>query len=233
MSELLENGVSEGIDRRSVLKKAAIAGTVAWAAPLVISSPALASACTPSCAAAPITSAQLTGQVADLCANQIALLAPFTGNANKIAVFRVISGTASCPCGNANPVIGLDLPPGTSFSKGNNPRTGPCDPFVNSPSNPLVKESPGFPPYPLAANEIMIYKTGALPNGWYTASHPVCITIKCEDDLGGDPVYRTCKFTMCFEYSPEGACGAFNTYGSKFTLVPNSCTVSCSPISCA
>ena len=48
-SETVERG---GFDRREALKKAAVAGGIVWAAPMIMSSPARAQAtpCTPKCA---------------------------------------------------------------------------------------------------------------------------------------------------------------------------------------
>jgi hypothetical protein len=53
MGEDVSEGSRLGFDRRAALKKAAAAGTIVWAAPLVTANPVLAAdgTCTPKCVA--------------------------------------------------------------------------------------------------------------------------------------------------------------------------------------
>ena len=73
-----------GLDRRSLLRKAAVAGAVAWTAPMVVSSPAGAQAtlCTPKCAS---TGGTFVGLI---------------GGSRSSVVINVSASNVSCPCGS-------------------------------------------------------------------------------------------------------------------------------------
>ena len=84
-----------GIDRRAVFRKAAVAGTLVWTAPLVMQSKAAAAtACTPSCAPPPDQQPQI----------QITASRSCVGDAADTRVWRFVglisASIIGCPCGS-------------------------------------------------------------------------------------------------------------------------------------
>ena len=182
------SGSSPGIDRRSVLKKAAVAGAVAWTAPVILSNTAFAaSVCTPKCAHANVT---LTATAQDACT------APVTEvpSGNKILLFSInLPSGATCPCDAAAPRVVLGPVP-TQWDKHSPQATG-CPTYKNQFATGVNTLSQG-------ANTFALYKNGALGSGVYVPNGTICVAVKCLD-RDGTPVYRVCTFSVCFTYSPS------------------------------
>ena len=232
--------LSDPMDRRSALKKAAAAGAIAWTAPMILSSTAHAvnvgnGVCTPKCA---IPSFTATISARDACDGEEAAIQASIGTANKIAILVFdIAPTVPvtvCPCDANAPLVEVYLPPGTLFYK-NNGKIGnqvqydlnppKCVPYVSSPSNNTSINYPGKP------KEIVVFNSGgAMGDGWYTASGPICISVGCRDEVGGDMVYRKCNYNLCFNYTPSSSiCTiAGPPLQSVFSQV-GACTVGCDP----
>ncbi len=215
---------SSGMDRRALLKKAAVTGAIAWTVPMIVSSPAFAAAvCTPKCAPKGF-SPGVEGR--DACDAEAAAIGAVIGTGNKIAIIAITPGNATCPCGGStvDTVVG-SIP--TEFSKNNGQLVG-CVPFENSPSN--LSAIPYPAPGPNNTNEFVVYKQGAIGSGWYTANNPICISIACKDKSGAT-VYSRCLFNLCFNYSPSGSiCTIFDTFTARLSAVSCStgCTSGCS-----
>lgn len=83
-------GTSTGLDRRSALKKAAVAGAVAWTAPTILSSTAHAApgeGCTPKCL--PAGTPQFSTTPIATCGGTYLVRFPLV----------LTGGTVTCPCG--------------------------------------------------------------------------------------------------------------------------------------
>ena len=230
---------SEGIalDRRSLLVKAAAVGAIAWTVPLVVSSPALASSCTPSCAVGSFSPSLIAKDVcsADFAAlpGYNAALAAFIGNSNKMAVLSIVAPAGlHCPCGTGAPntIIG-NIP--AQFGKAGTKFPADCSqspgsPFVDTysltgtgytdPSNVLVTDK----------NSFLVGKSGAIPTGVFRGPTPICVSVGCKD-ARNRIVYHKCSFTLCYSYSPSGSCGTYATIQALFGVVANSCAVGCNP----
>jgi hypothetical protein len=85
-------GTSTGLDRRSALKKAAVAGAVAWTAPTILSHTAHAApgeGCTPKCL--PAGTPQFVTNPIDTCGGTYVVRFPL----------QLTGGSVTCPCGGA------------------------------------------------------------------------------------------------------------------------------------
>jgi hypothetical protein len=101
-SETVERG---GFDRREALKKAAVAGGIVWAAPMIMSSPARAQTtpCTPKCA----PSEQLIS-FAGSSVLKIGCVDPTAPPGQQQYVVRAsltVTATQACPCTNSTPTF--------------------------------------------------------------------------------------------------------------------------------
>jgi len=213
MSEEVENATGEGLDRRSVLKKAAIAGTVAWTAPVILSNTAFADVvCTPKCAHAAVTFSAV-GQ--DACTTPI----PEVPSGNKIILFQLLipSGTV-CPCDPNDPVVIVGSVP-LSWDK-YSPQTDGCPAFKTEYAKGIKTPSQG-------PNAFALYKNGALGSGVYVPNGGLCVSIKCLD-TDGTPVYRKCTLSVCFLYSPEHAVCDTN-FSVQTRVGGTSCVIACDP----
>jgi hypothetical protein len=219
--------LTESIDRRSALKKAAAAGAIAWTAPMIISSTAHADhlagngVCTPACAPLPFTisfSGKDGGDGKFGCPDDRTKFG-VPNNSNKFGVFKVETpGTATCPCGIGDPVIIVSFPAGTTWSKDEDE----CQPWADDYALTYLTTPP--------SNEFAVAKDGAIGNGWYTPSNPICVSVGCHDEVGGDMVYQTCTFSFTFYYDPNGA--SCSTYGAELLtcgVTRISCSVGCTP----
>jgi hypothetical protein len=219
--------LTDPMDRRSALKKAAAAGAIAWTAPMILSStahadhdPAGNGVCTPSCAPGAFTptfSGRDGGTGQPGCDNDRAAFG-VPGNANKFGVFKVgAPGAVSCPCSDVLSQVVISFPPGTVWSKSNTE----CAPFAE----PIYAETYFDPNQP---DLFAVAKTGAIGNGWYTPNNPICVSVGCPDEVGGDMVYRTCQFNISFYYDPNFA--ICSTFGAPLDVCigqVGNCTVSC------
>lgn len=188
MSEQIDSAeVTTGMDRRSVLKKAALVGAVAWTAPVIISNTVFAAAvCTPKCAHNDVV---LTAVAKDACSAPVIEVPA----GNKILLFSInLPVGATCPCSTTAPLVVLGPVP-TQWDK-HGPNSDGCPRYkvqfatgVNTPSQ--------------GSNTFALYKNGALGSGVYVPNGTLCVAVKCLDrDL--TPVYRVCTFSVCFKYSP-------------------------------
>lgn len=253
MAEQLEeptNSTEGGMDRRSLLTKAAAAGAVAWSVPLLLSEPAFAGngVCTPKCAPASFTP---TLKGVDVCDNDFAsitgfagsALQTFIGNSNKMAIISVQGpGSVTCPCGGAaSPAVISGLTTSSIFDKVSSQVTTQSAlatacastntsfeikvfPLVGYGIAPVVPGGQGF----LSSNSYALAKSGggAIGNSTNRLRAPVCVAVGCPD-RNGDIVYRRCQYNLCFSYTPSGSCSTLATVYSLFTLVANSCKVGC------
>jgi hypothetical protein len=101
-SETVERG---GFDRREALKKAAVAGGIVWAVPVIMSSPARAQAppCTPKCA--PDTTAF---SFAGTTVRKLGCTDPNAPNGQEQYIIEasvVVTATATCPCSGTAPTF--------------------------------------------------------------------------------------------------------------------------------
>jgi hypothetical protein len=210
--------LTESIDRRSALKKAAAAGAIAWTAPMIISSTAHAAStvCTPKCAHPQV---QLEAEAIDSCEENIPGEVP--ANVNKIILFKLkLPAGSTCDCDEAPPEVILGKVPVQWDKLSPNAATCSFTQFqyqgVNTPSQ--------------GANSFALYKVaggGADASGWYVPNGPLCVAIKCLD-ADGTPIYRVCTVTICFKYQPSQApCNT--TYVVETRTGSISCSISCNP----
>lgn len=196
-------------DRRSLLKKAAVAGSIVWIAPTIMASPANAACGTPKCA--PVGTVQLTVTARDACNGESVAGVP-TGN--KIAIFTVgVTQTVNCPCDAGLPIVVIGTPP-TSWAK-----LVACG-LYDAEYAKGVKVSD---------NQFALYKSGALGNGFYVPNGNFCVSVGCKDRTG-NTTYRKCTYTICLDYSPAGSCSMIGNV--TVTATPfGPCTTSCDPCS--
>jgi hypothetical protein len=223
----LGGGEMSSITRRDAIRKAAVGGAIVWTAPLISSSPVSAASCTIACA--PTLGSEVTGLqvlIEDDCAVDTGL-DPYTTPANKIArlsIAPVVEG--ACPCNvTVSPTIEILSAP-TALSKGNDPIGGACEAFTG-PDVEAMTRNDLLPAdqHLIDPNELVICKTGAIGNGWYTGNNPLCVSFGCPDEIGGDMVYRNCRYLLCFEYMPAGSCDTMRSL--RYMLTPLGCGVGC------
>lgn len=185
MSDILEqsDAPSGGIDRRSALKKAAVAGAVAWTAPMVLSSKVSAGDgfCTPKCD--PETAPALLGGCA-YC---------YDSNSKIPKLTLGVAGAGDCGAcgGTATTTFSLSSP--FLFQKDG---TGPAH-YIGSLTG-------------AANNELLVAQANfsTLGNGVYTSTSGGLITTSTCTDRNGDKVVLTCTYGLSFFYQPaNGACG--------------------------
>lgn len=253
MTELTENSTATegGIDRRSLLTKAAAAGAIAWTAPLIMSSPAFAGngVCTPSCAPGAFSPILKGVDVCKADFNKIpgfagSPLATFAGNSNKMAIISIQApASTTCPCGGGTPVPSqiTGLSASDKFWKmGTDVQTQAALATMCAPALPnnfdlnvfpltgynidnVVPANSGF----TAGNSFALNKSGAIQNGTFKTNAEICVAVGCPDEVGGDVVFRRCKFSLCFSYTPAGSCSTYATMYFLFTPIANSCVVGC------
>lgn len=257
MAEKLQeptNSTGGGIDRRSLLTKAAAAGAVAWSVPLLMSEPAFAAGngvCTAKCAPGTFTPILKGVDVcdedyADIIGFAGSPLQTFFGSSNKMAILSVQApGAVTCPCGGtSSTAIVSGLTSSSIFDKVGSQETTQAGLAVTcAPTNtnsafevqvfPLagygitavVPFGQGFTP----ENSYAVRKAGggAIGNSTNRLRGTVCVAVGCADKVGGDIVYRRCQYTLCFSYSPDSSCSTLGPVYSLFTPVPNSCKVGC------
>ena len=245
------NSNDGGMDRRSLLTKAAAAGAVAWSVPLLLSEPAFAGngVCTPSCA--PGSFAPILKGI-DVCKTDFEALPnfvsgglkAFVGNSVKMAVISIQApSSVSCPCGGvAVPAFVSGLNSSSHFWKMASDQTSQA--ALAAVCAPPLANNPDLDVFPLtnynisslipagvtgftSNNSFALGKSGSIQNGTFKSDAQICVAVGCPDEVGGDIVYRRCKFTLCFSYTPAGNCGTSSTVYSLFTPVANSCVVGC------
>jgi hypothetical protein len=186
---------SSGIDRRSALKKAAIAGTVAWTAPVILSETAhavdLIGACTAKCAPNPTFNLQPnTGLVCN-------------SNGAKWAALVFSVPTAVCPCGaggGASSVVSTNVQP-----------------------QPAEVKSVQFDQQTNVGTIIIGGSgQGALGNGSYQAAITFCV--QCNDRSNPpDVISRQCTSLINFTFQPAtGPCSQAANVGPA-TLQGTAC----------
>jgi hypothetical protein len=172
-------GTSTGLDRRSALKKAAVAGAVAWTAPTILSSEAhaveLIGACTAKCAPNPTIA---VGGTSFLFCN--------TNGAKWVRLTFSVSGIV-CPCevgGAAASFLGGDVSPNPAEVK-----SVTYDAGTNTGS--IIIGGSG---------------NGALGNGSYEAALNFCV--QCNDRSNPpDVISRRCTTLIDFTFQPaDGPC---------------------------
>jgi hypothetical protein len=178
---------SSGIDRRSALKKAAIAGTVAWTAPAILSETAhavdLVGACTAKCAPNPtISVSPTTGLVCN------------TNGAKWAQLTFSVSGIV-CPCGAggaASSFLGANVTP-----------------------NPAEVKSIQYNAQTNIGTVIIGGSgQGALGNGTYQAAINFCV--QCNDRSNPpDIISRRCTTVVQFTFQPaDGPCSQAANVGA-------------------
>lgn len=221
--------LTEAMDRRSVLKKAATAGVIVWTAPAILSGTAHAhelpgnAVCTPACAFPDFTP---QFNVRSACADEVEAVEALAGvSVNKLAIIKVVPADPSrtCPCDSQDAVVFVNVDNLTAFSKSNGTAVG-CVAFADTPSNLGVTAYTGNP------DEFIIYKDGAIGDGWYTGNGAICVSIGCHDEIGGDMVWRSCSFRVCFDYHPAGsACTSAGDPVETRSSPTGACVVGCVP----
>lgn len=214
---------STSTDRRSLLKKAALAGGVAWVAPTVLASPAGAACGTPKCAYPDFTQTVLQIRAFDLCDPGVSgdyVGAGVGANTTKAAEFEITLASAfgSCTCGTPTQqgqvLVGAVS---ASWDKVQSCSTAYSQHQIDAVNNPI------------RPNRFLLYKGGgALGSGVYIPEGSMCISVGCKDSRGVT-VYKSCSFKICINYSPAQACGFISTVNASWVLVPGSCTTGCTP----
>lgn len=175
----------ETTDRRSMLKKAAVAGSIVWAAPVIHSTSASAMYCTPKCRPDRVPP-NVIG--CNYCAPKGS---QFVKNAGLILS---PGGSGTCPCDSQNPTITVAITAGLTFDK-------------------VGTGASGFSSF-VSGNVLVVEGTGAsLGQGTYkSASAGVIITTTCID-RDGDTVGLRCFYGLQFRYQPSG--GSCTTGGCQ------------------
>ena len=165
-------------DRRSLIKKAAVAGTLVWAAPVVLSSKAAAvdfipgTNCTLKCLPNPNIS---------IDANTM-LYCP--GPGRKWAQINFTVNEAVCPCGGG----------GSSVAYGGSVSPNPAD----------IKQISYDPGTNTGFIRVGGMGTGSLGDGTYNLTILYCV--QCQD-RDGDTLSRLCSVQITFEFHPgDGNC---------------------------
>lgn len=178
---------SSGIDRRSALKKAAIAGTVAWTAPVILSETAhavdLIGACTAKCAPNPTFTLQPTTGL--IC----------NSNGAKWAGLTFSVPLPVCPCGaggGSATVLGASVTPQPAEVKSVQ--------FDQQTNTGLIT--------------IGGQGQGALGNGSYQAAINFCV--QCNDRSNPpDVISRRCTTVVNFTFQPaDGPCSTQANVGA-------------------
>jgi hypothetical protein len=186
---------SSGIDRRSALKKAAIAGTVAWTAPMILSETAhavdLVGACTAKCA--PNPTINVSPSTALICNTNGAKWAQLTFSVAGIV----------CPCaagGAGSSFLGANVSPQPAEVK---------SVLYNAQTN-------------VGAVVIGGSGQGALGNGTYQAAINFCV--QCNDRSNPpDVISRRCTTLVQFTFQPaNGPCSQAANVGTA-TLQGTTC----------
>ena len=228
------------LDRRSLLIKAAAVGAVAWTAPIIISSPALATSCTPKCAIQTFGTPQLIG--VDACDTAFtslpgyagSALQTFIGNSNKMSVISIVAGSSTnCPCGaGGTPSVIIGSVPAKIPKVGSASQySGAC----SSTSSAFLVDTfslagTGYvdPAHPnlTAANSFILGKSGAIGNGTFTLPS-ICVSYGCVD-RNNQLVYTKQSFFGCFNYQPSGNCGTLVPVLYQFSPL-GGITIGCNP----
>ena len=187
MSGTEEHTPEESLDRRSALKKAAIAGAIVWTVPTIVSSPALAAGtvCTPKCA--PTTFVVSTPSVVGYC--------PSSGNKAAKVSLRVNAGGGTCPC----MFNGATVTPASCLTI---PKVWRKD---GTGQSVIVGTATPEPDYTVA---FYVGKdSGSLGQGIWTNDDALTYWVTCKDK-NGDLISTGCDYRLQFYFDPSGQCGA-------------------------
>ena len=167
-------------------------------------------------------------------------LKAFIDNSNKLNILSIQApSSVTCPCSTASVVTQFSGLSRTSvfYKVGNETDqaglAGQCARPINGQPDLEVFPLTGYtigdvvPAGFTNTNSFAIRKPGAVPDGTFRSTEQICVAAGCPDEVGGDIVYRRCKFTLCFSSSPAGPCSAAKPVYSIFTPVANSCSVGC------
>jgi hypothetical protein len=184
-----------GIDRRSALKKAAVAGAVAWTAPMVLSSRVSAGDgfCTPKC------DPDTAPTVLSGCAYCL------DGNSKVPKLTLGVEGVGACGACGGTSVTRFSLNTPFAFQKNG---SGNSD-FFGTLSG-------------AGGNELIVaqFNNSTLGNGLYTSTSGGLVTTSTCTDRNGDEVVLTCTYGITFFYQPaNGAC-----QGAKAPAVVPGCS---------
>jgi hypothetical protein len=219
-----EAAVSGRFDRRDLIKKAAVAGGIAWVAPTVLASPAQAqvAACTPKCG--PTNNGTFTGMVTTAACEEQNTSGPGSVTPNWHPAFfnigPITNAGSGCGCGSSPVVTFQGL---AQFHVGNNDwlhGTGNCMHIAyvgRHPSHPHINDPVGSPTYVT----------------------PIFANIRCTDRKGNG-LCRTCEIygTFCWTWmdgprqckSGPGCCENTNNGPFSITYTIKNCTqVLCCP----
>jgi hypothetical protein len=219
MSDILEQTEtpSGGFDRRSALKKAAVAGAVAWTAPMVLSSRASAAGdgfCTPKCD--PETTPVLLAGCA-YCLDS---------NSKVPKLTLGVDGEGDCGACGGTATFGFSIASPFLFQKD---EKGPS----NYIGQLLV---PG-------GNELIVSQANesTLGNGLYTSTSGALVVTSTCTDRNGDVVVLACSYGISFFYQPaNGSCNQGNQVGKctddtgvflSFDSYLQSCVRTCNGVS--
>jgi hypothetical protein len=192
------------LDRRSMLRKAAVAGAVVWTVPTILADPAHAACGTPKCAPTSFTIPIINGR--DACNNEAI---PNVPTGNKVALFFLsLPASVTCPCGGTAQIKIGDPP--ANWAKLNF-----CGSFDTTYANAVKVNDTTF----------ALYKDGALGNGFYVPQGSFCVSVGCTD-THGQLTWRRCTYSVCLSYSPAGSCASLSvvTVSSSNTNCVTSCT---------
>lgn len=216
------------LDRRTLLRRGAAAGALAWAAPVVAGQVAHAQEapfCTPKCF--PSVS-NIEGRAWDICWGTPITIdgttyntpttppSPIPSSSNKAALIKVFANAdLVCPCGDqpSDPLVDIvRLPQAWRKDNANNPNFFAADAqstFGN-----------GF---------FWFGTNGAVPQGVYTPATPACFILGPCLDNSGDRIFSICSSRPQFAYTPAGPCSAVGSI--LFAPDPNAvCEVSCGSV---
>jgi hypothetical protein len=196
-------GPKTATDRRDLIRKAVVAGSLTWVTPTVLATKAYAAGCTPKCGPADFVPT-ITGR--DACNDEEVDGVP---SGNKVAIFTISVPSSSCPCGGTATVSIGPIP--TEWDKNVS-----CTSYSSQYATGIR----------LSNTQFALYKNGALGNGFYIPNGSFCVAIGCTDRTG-DTVWKVCSYNVCLNYTPAGACTTFTSVG--VTTSNTECSASCAP----
>jgi hypothetical protein len=199
------------LDRRSLLKVGAVAGTMAWVAPTIAAQPAWAAACTPKCIYPEFT---LDVTVQTYC--------PGGGRKWAILTLQPPEGLI-CPCDSPldedlvpNELIEVCFKPPALWTK-----DGATDGIA------ITTPPPGGAP--IGPLQFVVKKEigdGSLGDGLWTSDEKLVYAIGCRDE-SGDKGWRICDFTLSFDFQPGGGNCAQGAGAGNGTAVRGTCVTAC------